>query len=181
MNEWWPPILQTAIGGLIGALGAVFGGAFGSWFSWQKERQSLAAAFAGEIEAVKAIAQFRRYEETIQWCIEQTNANNKVTYLTFSVDEHAFPAFEQNVGKIGHLPPDLARDVTLFYSYAKSLVQDFRTIEAKNLYEWPVPLFLHYCNEILRLLDTATKLADALLPKLRKEAARDWKRVLEQN
>jgi len=33
MNEWWPPILQTAIGGLIGAVGAIFGGAFGSWFS----------------------------------------------------------------------------------------------------------------------------------------------------
>ena len=47
---------------------------------------------------------------------KQTTANNSVTYLTFSIAEHAFPAFEQNVGKIGHLPPDLAYDVTLFYT-----------------------------------------------------------------
>ena len=54
-------------------------------------------------------------------------------------------------------------------------------METKSLYEWPVTLFVHYCNEILRLLDTATNLEDALLPKLREEAARDWKRVIEQN
>jgi hypothetical protein len=133
MNEWWPPILQTTLGGLIGAAWAVVGGAFGSWFSWQKEWQSLAAALAGEIEAVKAVAEFRRYKEVMQWCIQQTIANNTATYLTFSIDEHAFPAFEQNVGKIGQLPPDLARDVTVFYTYAKSLVQDFRTIRNEKL------------------------------------------------
>src|SRR6516225_968291 len=110
MSDWWPPILQTALGGVIGAVGAVIGGAFGSWFTWQKERQSLAAALAGEVEAVKAVTEFRRYRQVLLWCIDQTNATGKVVYLTFSIDEHPFPAYEQNVGKIGHLPPDLARD-----------------------------------------------------------------------
>jgi len=43
-SSWRAPILQTAIA-LIGAAGAIAGGAFGSWFTWQKERQSVAAAF----------------------------------------------------------------------------------------------------------------------------------------
>jgi hypothetical protein len=113
MSDWWPPILQTALGGIIGAIGAVFGGAFGSWFNWQKERQSLAAALAGEVEAVKAVVEFRRYREVLLWSIKQTYARGEAVYLTFSTDEHPFPAFEQNVSKIGHLPPDLARDVAL--------------------------------------------------------------------
>jgi hypothetical protein len=41
-SSWWPPILQTALGSLIGAAGAITGSAFGSWFTWQKERQSVA-------------------------------------------------------------------------------------------------------------------------------------------
>jgi hypothetical protein len=49
-SAWWAPVLQTAIGALIGATGAIAGGAFGSWFTWQKERQSVAAAFAGEVQ-----------------------------------------------------------------------------------------------------------------------------------
>jgi hypothetical protein len=35
----WAPFFQTAIGALIGAGGAIGGGAFASWFTWQKERQ----------------------------------------------------------------------------------------------------------------------------------------------
>src|ERR1700720_2018282 len=57
-STWWPPILQTAIGGLIGAFGAIAGGAFGSWFTWQKERQSVAAALAGEVEAFIAVTEW---------------------------------------------------------------------------------------------------------------------------
>jgi hypothetical protein len=47
-SYWWPPILQTALGALIGAADAITG-AFGSRFTWQKERQSAAAALAGEV------------------------------------------------------------------------------------------------------------------------------------
>jgi len=46
------PVIQVVIGGLIGAFGAIAGGAFGSWFTWQKERQSIAAAFAGEVQGL---------------------------------------------------------------------------------------------------------------------------------
>ena len=64
-STWWPPILQTAIGGLIGAFGAIAGGAFGSWFTWQKERQSVAAALAGEVEAFMAVTEWYQTREFI--------------------------------------------------------------------------------------------------------------------
>ena len=32
-------LIQTVIGGLIGAFEAIAGGAFSSWFTWQKERR----------------------------------------------------------------------------------------------------------------------------------------------
>src|ERR1700675_3801997 len=62
-STWWPPILQTAIGGLIGAFGAIAGGAFGSWFTWQKERQSVAAALAGEVEGFMAVTEWYQTPE----------------------------------------------------------------------------------------------------------------------
>jgi hypothetical protein len=46
--SWLAPIRQTAIGGLIGAFGAIAEGAFGSWFKWQMERRAVADALAGE-------------------------------------------------------------------------------------------------------------------------------------
>jgi hypothetical protein len=49
--DWWP-FLQIITGALIGAGGAIGGGAFGTWFTWQMDRQSVAAALAGEIQGL---------------------------------------------------------------------------------------------------------------------------------
>jgi hypothetical protein len=81
----WAPFFQTAIGALIGAVGAIGGGSFGSWFKWQKQRQSLAAALAGEVEAVKSVVEFRQYRLVIQDCIEFTKANNKAKWYAISI------------------------------------------------------------------------------------------------
>jgi hypothetical protein len=135
----WAPVVQTALGTFIGAAGAIAGGAFGPWFTWQKVRQAIAAALAGEVEAVKSIAEFRQYRQIIERCTELTKANNKLVYFTFSIEDHPFLVFEENVSKIGFLPDDLVRQVTQYYSYARSAVQDFRTLYSQNLYNWPLP------------------------------------------
>ena len=124
-STWWPPILQTAIGGLIGAFGAIAGGAFGSWFTWQKERQSVAAALAGEVEAFMAVTEWYQTREFISR-----------GYRT-QIDDHPFPVFEANVGKIGFLPPDLARDVAGFYSHARRVVEEFLIINKGEPIEGP--------------------------------------------
>jgi hypothetical protein len=61
----WAPFFQTAIGALIGTGGAIVGGAFGSWFTWQKERQSLAASFAAEVQAIVDVFNWRQVSELI--------------------------------------------------------------------------------------------------------------------
>jgi len=99
-SSWWAPILQTAIGGVIGAGGAIAGGAFGSWFNWQKERQAIAAALAGEVEAAKSVAEFRQFRPIIESCLESTKAQGKLVYLRFSSDDHPFPVFEQTSAKL---------------------------------------------------------------------------------
>jgi hypothetical protein len=118
-------ILQTAIGGLIGAFGAIAGGAFGSWFTWQKERQSVAAALAGEVEAFMAVTEWYQTREFISRGYRSP------------IDDHPFPVFEANVGKIGFLPPDLARDVAGFYSHARRVVEEFLIINKGEPIEGP--------------------------------------------
>jgi hypothetical protein len=61
----WAPVIQTVIGAVIGAFGAIAGGAFGSWFTWQKERQSKAAAFAGEVQGLIEVVNWRECREGI--------------------------------------------------------------------------------------------------------------------
>jgi hypothetical protein len=117
---WWAPILQTAIRGLIGALGAIAGGAFGSWFTWQKERQSVAAALAGEVQGVIDFLEWRQVCE----CLSQGRK--------FFVGDLRFVVFEANIGKIGLLPADLAGKVVAFYNYAGGILQDLKTIEMPN-------------------------------------------------
>jgi len=89
-SSWWAPILQTAIGALIGAAGAIAGGAFVYWFTWQKERQSVAAAFAGELQGLIDVTEWRQTRELIPLGYK------------FPIDDHPFPVFEANVGKIGY-------------------------------------------------------------------------------
>jgi len=173
-SSWWAPILQTAIGGVIGAGGAIAGGAFGSWFNWQKERQAIAAALAGEVEAAKSVAEFRQFRPIIESCLESTKAQGKLVYLRFSFDDHPFPVFEQNVSKIGFLPQDLARQVTEFYSYARSSVQDLRTLYNQDLNDWPLPAAIGFLESMIKAIDACTGLAEALVPRLRQEAARSW-------
>ena len=115
-HRLWAPVLQTVIGALIGATGAIARGAFGCWFTWQKERQSVAAAFAGKVQGFTDVINWRGIREFI------------LRGLQVPIDHHPFPMFEANVSQIGLLPADLAGEVAGFYSHARGIVQDFLTI-----------------------------------------------------
>jgi hypothetical protein len=93
----------------------------------------------------------------------------------FPIDDHPFPVFEANVGKIGYLPADLAGKVTGFYSYARGIVQDFRTLWKKE----PMRNESEFRNRLVQGIDTLKTKSDALVPELQKEAARDWKQILQ--
>ena len=93
----------------------------------------------------------------------------------FPFDDHPFPVFEANVGKIGLLPADLAGEVAGFYSHARGIVQDFLTINKGEsiLNEQEIRASL------LKVIDTLETKANALVSELQKEAARTWRDYLQ--
>jgi hypothetical protein len=164
MLEYAFPGGQTAIGALIGAVGAVAGGAFGSWFTWQKERQSVAAAFAAEVQGVLG------YLEWDQSCKDLLDGRR------FLVGDLHFPVFEANVGKIGLLPSDCAAKVAGFYNYAESIFQDFRLIYKDEI---PRESERAFTERLAKKIKTMLKRGDALVSELQKEAKKTWKDYLQ--
>ncbi len=163
-SSWWPPILQTALGGLIGAAGAIAGGAFGSWFTWQKERQSVAAAFAGEVQAIIDVIDWRQIVELIPHGYK------------FPVDDHPFPVFEAHIRNIGLLPADLSAKVASYYTHARGIVQDFQTIRKDEILPGTETEFrAHLAQNIDAMLATGK----ALIPELQREAKRTWRDSLQ--
>ena len=155
----WPPVIQT----LIGAVAAVIGGAFAQWFTWQKERRALAAAFAGEIQCVVEATNFRSARRFIE--------QGKVLPTKIS-----FPIFETNVAKIGFLPADLAGRVAVFYSDLGGVFLDFETLDAALIKQ---TIRIANADEIkkgvLQRLDALESAAIPLVAKLRQEAKRRWR------
>jgi hypothetical protein len=156
----WAPFFQTAIGALIGAGGAVAGGAFGSWFTWQRERQSVAAAFAGEVQAIMDVFRWRQIAELIP------------RGFKFPISDKPFPVFDANVGKIGLLPADLAAKVAVFYGYAEGIVQDLGTVNSEIIAKWSENEFKETFAESIKAL---MEKGDALVLELQQEAKKTWK------
>jgi hypothetical protein len=159
----WVPAALTLVGIIIGAAASIAGGAFSQWFTWQKERQSIASALAAEVRVFIEVVNWRDTRELIP------------KGHVFPIEDHPFPVFEANVGKIGYLPADLAGKVTEFYSYGRGVAQDFRTLWKKE----PIENVSEFRNRLVEGLDTLKMKSDALVPELLKEAARDWKQVLQ--
>jgi hypothetical protein len=145
--------------------GAIAGGAFGSWFTWQKERQSIAAAFAGEVQGLIDVIGWRETREGI------------LAGRRCPIDEHPFPVFDAKVGKIGLLPAQLAGDVAGFYSFAKGIVQDIPVIYKG---EFPgVVSETEFRQNFVKTLDNVNEKGVALVAELQKEAKRTWMDCLQ--
>ena len=166
-SDWNSAVLGfigVVIGAVIGAVAASIGGAFAQWFTRQQERQSVAAALAGEVQGLIDILGMRQAAEGL------------LQGMRFPIDDHPFLIFEANVGKIGFLPPALASRVAEFYSMARGLVVDFRT-----LYKGDIPqrlsedLFRKGLADNIKALKPVAK---ALVADMREEAARRWYREL---
>jgi hypothetical protein len=149
-SAWWESFLSTVVGGLL----AIAGGAFASWLSWKRERKSVAAAFAAEVQGILDIYDWRHTIERIPqgW--------------KFSVEPN-FPVFESHVGKIGLLPTDLAAKVTVFYNYAAGVFMDFKAIYKDEVPQETLPRFR---ERFVNKIETMLMKRQALVPKLQKEA-----------
>ena len=158
----WAPILQTAVGALIGADGAIAGGAFGSWFAWQKERQSVAAAFAGEVQG---------FIDVVDWLDWGRTFYGLIQIRKIPIEDSPFPVFEANAGKIGLLPADLAAKVAGFYTFARGILQELRAV---NKTDGPSGPFGGLKESVTASIETMQMKGKALVPELQKEAQRTW-------
>ena len=77
------------------------------------------------------------------------------------------------VGKIGFLPPDLARDVAGFYSHARRVVEEFLIINKGEPIEGPSRIAM------VENFAFMTAKGQDLVPELQKEAKRTWKNYLQ--
>jgi hypothetical protein len=116
----------------------------------------MAAAFAGEMQGLIDVIGWREFREGIL-------AGQK-----FPLDEHPFPVFDANVGKIGLLLAPVAG----FYSFAKGIVQDIRVIY-KGEFSGVVPE-REFRQKLVKTVDEVEKKGVALISKLQKEAQRTW-------
>jgi hypothetical protein len=158
-SSWVPQFIGPIVGAVIGAVGAIVGGgALSSWLAHQKERRALAAALAGEVQGVMDVVARRQAADRLE------------RGESFAIDDHPFLVFEANVGKIGFLPAALASSVAGFYSEARGMAVDFRT-----LYKGEVRAGFQADEFRKRLANNIRALepkARDLVDELRKEAAR---------
>jgi hypothetical protein len=149
---------------VIGALGAIVGGAFGSWFSRQQERQALAAALAAEVHGLMDIVEVKHIVRDLEQGV------------VFDIGDNPLAVFYATVSKVGFLPPPLVSRVVEFYSEAAEVVVDLRTIRKGDFPdELSKETFRRgLVNRILALVPRGK----ALEAELREEASRTWHHYL---
>jgi hypothetical protein len=155
---WFAPLLQT----LIGAIAAIGGGTFALWVGWQKERQSVAIALAGEIQGFVGVLNWRNTRDLL-----------KKGYK-FPIGEGPFPVFAAFLSKIGYLPSELTGQVVDFYTCASGIAQDFSTL---NTQQFAPGQETKFRENLIKGIDDLEAKAAILVPALRKEATRAWFRL----
>jgi hypothetical protein len=153
---------------------------FGVFVFASRECDVQLRRLCGEIDLSKRSKILRNSANTVEsfkTASDLTNETGKLGYLRFLIDDHPFPAFEENVSKIGFLPADLARQVTQFYTYARSAVQDIRTLYSDNLYTWPIPAAVHFMEEMIKTIDASDSLAKDLIPQASSRSGTDVARL----
>jgi len=97
------PLLQTLVGGLLTFLGGLLGSVIIQQQQRKAERNSLASAFYGEIQALLKIIERRQYIQRIQEAIEDIRSNREISFR-IKVTRKYFNVYEKNLDKIGILP-----------------------------------------------------------------------------
>ncbi|RWF64129.1 hypothetical protein [Mesorhizobium sp.] len=116
---------------LIALAGTVIGGAisFGTqawlrFYERKQERQSLALAFAAEIEGYLKIVERRKQAQSAETLLQQALAGQPTSLRGFlsqnDTQMEAFPIASANVGKIGLLGL-MSGEVVQFYTLAKAV------------------------------------------------------------
>ena len=113
-------IFSVILGGAL----AIGGGFVTQLWQHHRDRRALALALAGEIHAIVDIIERRKYTEAITALISQISIKNEPMTMHVPVTQNYFVVYESNAAKIGLLPSNAARDVAVFYTIAKGVIED---------------------------------------------------------
>ena len=156
--------------------GVFFGGAIGiggnlidRWRQRVVERRGVAAAIAAEIESVIHLTDVRGYVESYQGWIDTWKKGERLDIRPASfVDvpaQEAFPVACANLNAVGHLGPELARDVTKFYNTTSSVRLDLVSVSDPKR---PVDECTSIIEEALTMWRDAEPLGRDLVRRLQK-------------
>ena len=165
------PLFQTLIGGLLTFTGGLLGNILLQQRQRRSERNSLASAFYGEIQALIGIVEKRQYIEGIRDSIHGLKSGKKILYQ-MRVTRKYFNVYEKNLDKIGILPNPLPEKIVELYTVMTAILEDLdlinepefckedseilisHLIELQSLFEYAVSCGRRICQQIknMRLL-----------------------------
>ncbi len=125
--------MWTLIGGLAGWIAGFAGSILTPYITERRqrkfERRGLAAALKGEIDALRLIAEKRKYIEEFERQIQELRKPGAQTFKqNINLSEKYFEVYSANAGKIGLLGEDVSNKVAETYTLTKSFLEDVKTI-----------------------------------------------------
>jgi hypothetical protein len=156
----------TLLGAVIGAIAALVPGIYLALRQEAVAKKSIAYQLYAEIAAVLRIETRRGYLQSVERMVEHMQANPGVRHsYMVSVQDVPFRVYNTNLSAIGHLPPDLQRDIVRLYQWMESIVQDIKPGGVAN----SEPAGLEVYWELLTMLREARTLAEQVLDRLEEE------------
>lgn len=117
-------LLSVVVGGLLATFGGLATNTYLERLRQSRESRNLALAFKGELTALIALIEERRYVERFEQVIEQIESTRQPFYVPFRIRFRYDRVYDANVDRIGLLKPPLAEQLPLFYTRVNSIMED---------------------------------------------------------
>jgi hypothetical protein len=131
-GNWLQPILPTIVGGLLALAGGIAGGHWARAADLRRARRSLASAFEGEVGALLALSERRKYVQGLDDLIAEMTASSGGGYFYFHAKRNYFGVFQRNLDKVGLLMAPLPKLLVTFYLQAYSVLDDIEDLHGRS-------------------------------------------------
>ncbi len=156
----------VVVGGLLGFLGQ----ASLQRIDRKHRARQIASGLAGEVEGLVHICDVQQYANFLRGFADTlesgTAPGGVIKVPVIRVRLHYFQVYEANAGELGLLPPHLARQVGKFYVQAKSVLEDFASLEESTSLQIDLADRIANLRRVATLIDDLTKLGRDLVQQL---------------
>ena len=168
------------------------------FYKVRQERQSLAAAFSGEVHTILNTIRMRDYAKLFTDILDNIRNDRLSFFYTplFTINlEVAFPMYRTQIMNIGFLPSELSKKLVLFYGNIFALLEDTQNspklyheqalINANGDFEAAkksyYKMWTKTCNNDIDILTETIKLGDDITNELDKFANRKTLSMSREN